>query len=422
MDRSVSVVINTYNRATSLRSTLQSLKRLSYSTFEVIVVNGPSSDDTDRVLSEFAGTISVGRCDQVNLSVSRNIGLEMAAGEFVAFIDDDAIPYEYWLNDLVPHFDTSEVAGVGGFVFDHNGFDFQHCYRMMNRAGSGGVDIDREPDEYCYPGSPLTPYMLGTNALFRRDLALEFGGFDEEYEYYLEETDLCTRLLDAGYLLKQRSGGFVYHMRLASDRRNEHRVFVNWFSIIKNQVYYGIKNAIDGLGPEEIVAATRLRLLEIEDSLRARVQAGQISPAEIDRFRRDSPVAIELGAEHAAEPRHLMAPAKAVGKPFLPHPHIGNASRPTLCLTLSHHDVQITPEMREYAESLLEDGTIVHVLVRSASGENRVTYEDGIWIHHLQLLTQDDSAAGWNMRAEAEILRLRRLYKIDRVEALNSLR
>jgi glycosyltransferase involved in cell wall biosynthesis len=43
---SVSVVVNTYNRAASLHQTLQAMRRQNYSNFEVIVVNGPSTDET----------------------------------------------------------------------------------------------------------------------------------------------------------------------------------------------------------------------------------------------------------------------------------------------------------------------------------------------------------------------------------------
>ncbi len=93
----VSVVVNTYNRAASLHQTLQALQRQNYSKFEVIVVNGPSTDDTAEVLRAHAAQIRVGTCAQRNLSISRNVGIEMARGEFVAFIDDDAVPDENWL-------------------------------------------------------------------------------------------------------------------------------------------------------------------------------------------------------------------------------------------------------------------------------------------------------------------------------------
>ena len=90
--KSISVIINTYNRRQSLAITLRSLAWLDYPHFEVIVVNGPSADDTEDFLNAFSGNMKVGSCENRNLSESRNVGVQMASGEIVAFIDDDAIP------------------------------------------------------------------------------------------------------------------------------------------------------------------------------------------------------------------------------------------------------------------------------------------------------------------------------------------
>ena len=93
-----SIVINTYNRATYLRRLLASLSRLREVTFEVVVVNGPSTDATDDVLALYAGRIKVVACPTRNLSQSRNLGIAAAAGAVVVFIDDDALPADdLWL-------------------------------------------------------------------------------------------------------------------------------------------------------------------------------------------------------------------------------------------------------------------------------------------------------------------------------------
>src|SRR5262245_46425780 len=83
----ISVVINTYNRGESLRRTLQSLRHQTHDPFEVVVVNGPSTDQTAQVLEEHRGAIRVGSCPQAHLSRSRNVGIALAAGEVVAFLD-----------------------------------------------------------------------------------------------------------------------------------------------------------------------------------------------------------------------------------------------------------------------------------------------------------------------------------------------
>ena len=70
----VTVVINTYNRADSLGRTLEALRSQTYPLFEVVVVNGPSTDNTDFVLERYARDIKVGVCREANLSHSQHRG------------------------------------------------------------------------------------------------------------------------------------------------------------------------------------------------------------------------------------------------------------------------------------------------------------------------------------------------------------
>ena len=87
-----SVVICTYNRADSLEKTLRGLLFQDHDDFEVIVVNGPSTDHTERMLSGWVDKVRRVKCPVPNLSVSRNLGASASVGDVVAFIDDDAIP------------------------------------------------------------------------------------------------------------------------------------------------------------------------------------------------------------------------------------------------------------------------------------------------------------------------------------------
>ncbi len=112
--------------------------------------------------------------------------------------------------------------------------------------------------EFCYPGCHRFPALLGTNSIFRRSALLEIGGFDEQFDYFLDETDVNVRLIDAGYTLKQIPKAFVYHRYLPSHIRNEKRVNTNYAPMIRNRIYFSLKNAslrrravggaIEGLG------------------------------------------------------------------------------------------------------------------------------------------------------------------------------
>lgn len=197
-----SIVINTYNRATSLVNTLESMFYLRHPAYEVIVVNGPSTDHTQALIEQYAENIKIGQCAETNLAKSRNIGIGMASGDIVCFIDDDGIPEPDWLDQLEQvYLAHPEAGGVGGFVRDHTGVDYQTKYIVCNRQGEAQFYYD-EMDASVVPQSPWQaryPSLIGVNSSFRRQALLQIGGFDEEYAYFLDETDVCVRLVDAGW-------------------------------------------------------------------------------------------------------------------------------------------------------------------------------------------------------------------------------
>src|SRR4030095_3934759 len=101
-----SVVIPTYNRASFIEATLQSVLSQTYSHYEVIVVDNCSTDDTDQVLDPFvkAGRITLIKHDQnYERARSRNTGMRAARGDFVTLLDSDDFMYPNNLADAADY-------------------------------------------------------------------------------------------------------------------------------------------------------------------------------------------------------------------------------------------------------------------------------------------------------------------------------
>src|SRR5271165_4426670 len=113
-----SIVINTLNRARTLESAISGALGQEHDSFEVIVINGPSTDETAAVLSKFRARITYRNIPDRNLDISRNAGIAMASGELIAFLDDDAVPEPYWLKSLEIPFANPRVAVAGGYIRD----------------------------------------------------------------------------------------------------------------------------------------------------------------------------------------------------------------------------------------------------------------------------------------------------------------
>ncbi|MGG2383090.1 glycosyltransferase family 2 protein, partial [Salmonella enterica] len=73
-------------------------------------------------------------------------------------------------------------------------------------------------------GTPYYPSLLGTNSSFRSSALRAIGGFDHAFAYLLDETDVCLRLVDAGWRVLYEPRALVYHQFAASHIRSPRRV------------------------------------------------------------------------------------------------------------------------------------------------------------------------------------------------------
>jgi len=434
MAERVSIVINTYNRAASLRRTLESLEQLEYPAFEVVVINGPSTDDTDVLLQKYGDRIKVGRCDHRNLSESRNIGIRLAAGEFVAFLDDDAYPDPAWLDRLVDGFDDDEVAAVGGPVYDHTGAALQARYSVATRLGDARVSEGPNPTAYLnVPHSQEFLYTIGTNTIFRYDRLVAVGGFDEVFEYYLDETDLCCRLVDRGWVVRALDDGFVYHKFLESDVRAPNRAIRSRYSVLKNKCYFALKHGLRTSSFYEVCQ----NLIDGVEHHRAdygwNVEHGLLSEADLVQFENDIHHAFNVGlqaflAGERSRPPAWFAEETAAFKPF--RARRVRADRLHICFLSQEHPPGpvngIARLIHALASGLAADGHLVRVLT-AGEGHDRVDLEAGVWVHRIVPRDQPRPEALalpdhlWNHSASMleELLRVHEHRPIDIVEAPN---
>src|SRR5262249_5439924 len=94
----ISVIVCSYNGARTIGECLSGLRRLEYPDFEVVVVSDGSSDRTAAIAEEHGYRVI--ETPNRGLSSARNTGLQLATGEIVAYIDDDAYPDPHWLTYL----------------------------------------------------------------------------------------------------------------------------------------------------------------------------------------------------------------------------------------------------------------------------------------------------------------------------------
>ncbi len=391
-DPRVSVVVCTYNRADSLRLTLASLEHLTYPSFEVVVVEGPSTDRTDRVLTAYEGVVKRVRTSERNLSAARNLGVAASAGDVMAFIDDDAVADGRWLDDLVPAFEEPEVGATGGPVFDHTGYQLQARYSLADRWGDARIEYEsRRLDYLDHPDTWYFPYTIGTNSLFRRDLLVALGGFDENYAFYLDETDLCLRLVERGYRVVPSETGIVHHKFLPSGIRAENRVTVNRFNVLLSRAYFARRHGLPKSDELAMSSAFADFVKYHRADLAAHIEAGRIPAEVLDQFNRDAVEAWQAARERAEQPPLTRSRSwfDAESQPFLPFPTTAcDGPRLRLCLVTEDYPPGAVPGIgranHTLAVGLAAAGHLVHVITVGKGEHSTVDLEDGGWVHRIR--------------------------------------
>jgi len=169
-----SVIVATRNRPEALLRTLKGILSVDYpGKFEVIVIDDGSTDCTMELLKNEFGKnkkVSVIHFEKNSgVCKARNAGIKKAKYSFVVNMDHDCVPAKNWLRNLVKPFSNPKVGVSSSY------------------GGYGG-----------------------TSTAFRKDLLERVGGYDEDYFYYREDTDLAFKIIELGYEFRQVKADYFH--------------------------------------------------------------------------------------------------------------------------------------------------------------------------------------------------------------------
>lgn len=200
-----SVIITTKNRKDDLRQALRSAIQQTAEP-EVLVIDDGSTDGTaDMVRSEFPEVRLYCSDTSCGYIVQRNRGAQLATGDFVFSIDDDAIFSKPTIvEETLAEFDNPRIGAVAIPFIDVN---------------KDGVVKQKAPNN---DKTFLTDCYIGTAHALRRDVFLRLGGYREIFVHQGEEGDYCIRMLNAGYVVRLGNTSPIHHFE--SPKRDTRRM------------------------------------------------------------------------------------------------------------------------------------------------------------------------------------------------------
>jgi GT2 family glycosyltransferase len=218
----ISVVVCAYNAEPTMRECLESLTKLSYPSYEAVIVDDGSTDRTGFIADEYPQFKIIHQANR-GLSAARNVGMAAATGDIIAYLDSDAVADPDWLTYLAWKFKSTDHVGVGG-----PNLPPPEASWLANCVASA-------------PGSPThillddetAEHIPGCNMAFRKDVLAEIGGFDTTYTAAGDDVDICWRLQERGHTIGFAPAAIVWHHRRKTIK-----------SYLKQQMGYGKAEAM----------------------------------------------------------------------------------------------------------------------------------------------------------------------------------
>ncbi|OCC14270.1 Glycosyltransferase [Dissulfuribacter thermophilus] len=209
-----SIVIPVYNKSIYTFNCLKSLSTTkNRSSFEVIVVDDASTDDTPQMMQEMKGVTYIRSEKNQGFVGSCNVGAQKARGEKIVFLNNDTTVSDGWLDALLDTFPRFKNVGLVGAKLVYPDGRLQEAGGIIFNDGSGmnfGKWDDPSLPQYNYVRE--VDYCSGAAICVPKKLFFEIGGFDTRYSpAYYEDTDLAMEVRRRGYRVLYQPHSVVIH-------------------------------------------------------------------------------------------------------------------------------------------------------------------------------------------------------------------
>jgi GT2 family glycosyltransferase len=216
---SVSVISLAHNRRECVGELLAALRRQTCRAAEVILIDNACTDCTSEMVRAEYPEVRLIRTGSNLGMVAYNLGFEAARGDYIVVMDDDGLPgSDDWIAQIVDRFEADPRLGAVGCTV-----------RMRGSGRVAGDSPQFVPVEDGNDGYPGVAYN-GTGAGLRAAALREVGHYPWRYFRTYLELHLCTRLLDAGWRVRQFPEIEVWHCRCETTVKE------------RPATYYGLRN------------------------------------------------------------------------------------------------------------------------------------------------------------------------------------
>lgn len=256
----VTIVIPVFNKFNLTYQCLLSIKQHVASTvaYEVVIVDNNSTDDT-AVFQHVVGLKYIRNAENKGFVEGCNIGASKATGEYLVFLNNDALVTDNWLESLLQTIKTLPNVGLVGSKILYLDGRLQEAGGVIFKDGDGNnYGKNDHPDRYQYNYRRDVDYCSGASIIIRRKLFDTFGGFDMLYApAYYEDTDLAFKVRREGLRVVYQPQSVIYHIEGATSGTDTTTGFKKYQAINHDKFFKRWKQTLvkDHYSPDNLYLA-----------------------------------------------------------------------------------------------------------------------------------------------------------------------
>jgi GT2 family glycosyltransferase len=240
-----SVIIPNWNGAAHLPACLGSLRKQTFSDYQVIVVDNGSTDDSlDLLTCDYPYVEVIALPRNLGFAGGCNAGLREAKGEVLVILNNDTEVEPTWLAELLSALEQHPEAGMATpkvRLWD----DRARLHTTGDYVRTNGIPDSRgvwQIDEGQYDHETYVFGAAGVAPAYRLAMLDDIGLFDADFVSYCEDVDLSWRAQLAGYRCVYAPRAVLYHKVSATGRGT-----IRSFRVARNTIWTLVKNLPVGL-------------------------------------------------------------------------------------------------------------------------------------------------------------------------------
>lgn len=213
----ISIIALNYNQTDVTCAFLESLKKLTYKNYEIVLIDNNSTvDPTERFCREFPEVRFFRSSKNLGFTGGNNLAIKLAKGDYFFIVNNDTeVASPNLLEKLIEPFENDPTIGMVSpkirFFYNPDTIQFAGYNKINPFTGRNSQVGYREKDMGQHDKSGYTHYANGAAMMVKRDVAENVGIFTDHFFIYYEELDWSAQTIKRGYHIFYQSEVYILH-------------------------------------------------------------------------------------------------------------------------------------------------------------------------------------------------------------------